>query len=74
MIPAVPDPFAWFWQIGSFFFGLLLFAAVVIVTVLLVRFLWVGTKAAKLYLASQQSPAPVAPAPVTKPAKTPPAA
>ena len=42
--------FGWFWQIGSFLFGLLLFAAVVLVLVLLVRYLLVATKAHQLYL------------------------
>ena len=72
MNPLIPDAFGWFWQIGSFLFGLVFFLAVVAIAVLLVRFLWVGTKAAKVYLASQQSIAPPA-APVTKATKTPPA-
>lgn len=61
--------FGWFWQIGSFLFGLAIFAALVLVTVLLVRYLLVATKAHQLYLDTHRPAAPAA-APVAAPTAT----
>lgn len=71
--PIVPTPFDWFWTIGSFVFGLIFFAAVVGLIVLLVRYLLVATKAAKLYVKAHEATAPAVsqpPAPVATEVKT----
>ena len=79
--PYIPTPFHWFWSIGSFIFGVLLFVAVIGLIVLLVRYLLVATKAAKIYVKAHESsapavsapPAPVVPESKTRTPKTPPA-
>lgn len=75
--------FGWFWHIGSFVGGLILTAALIVVTVLLVRYLVVATRAAQLYLDSHDTarpaatppaaadPPPASPAPAAKPARRP---
>lgn len=78
-----PDRYGmgWFWHVGTFFGGLILTAAFVVVAVLLVRYLIVATRAAQLYLDTHTTPtkpaeppsdAKTAPRPRTP--KTPPAA
>lgn len=78
------------WNIGAFFGGLVLAAALIVLTILLVRYLIVATRAAQLYLdahtpgtpgattpaATEPPPAtpPVKPAPRPRTPKTPPAA
>ena len=75
--PLIPTPFDWFWTIGSFVFGLIFFAAVVGLVVLLVRYLLVATKAAKIYVKAHGAVAPAATEPPAtvkaRAAKTPPA-
>lgn len=70
--------FGWFWQIGSFLFGLAILAAIVLVAVLLVRYLLVATRAHQLYLDTHRpaapastAPAPAAPAAAPAPAASP---
>ena len=60
MFPGWGGPGGWFghmsevlWGIASFFVGLIVFAIWVAIIVLLVRFLLIGTRAAKAYLRSQ---------------------
>jgi len=69
LVPGGPGfGFHWFWTIGSFLFGLVLFAAFVVVIVLLVRYLLVATKAHQHYLDSHRSSSTsAASAPVTPP-------
>ena len=69
LVPGGPGfGFHWFWTIGSFLFGLVLFAAFVVVIVLLVRYLLVATKAHQHYLDSHRtSSTSAAPAPATPP-------
>ena len=68
MISAPFHLFSLFGGILSVFLGLLIFAAVIAVLFLLIRFLIVGTHAAQLYVAKNApAPAPVAPAPAAAP-------
>ena len=68
MISAPFHLFSLFGGILSVFLGLLIFAAVIAVLFLLIRFLIVGTHAAQLYVAKNgPTPAPVAPAPSAAP-------
>jgi hypothetical protein len=72
LVPGGPGfGFHWFWTIGSFLFGLVLFAAFVVVVVLLVRYLLVATKAHQHYLdthrSSSTATAPAAPAATAAP-------
>lgn len=74
LVPGGPGfGFHWFWTIGSFLFGLVLFAAFVIVVVLLVRYLLVATKAHQHYLDSHMpaSSASTVPAPTSTPTSAP---
>jgi len=86
MFPGWGGPGGWFghiaevlWGIGSFFVGLIFFVVWVAIIVLLVRFLLIGTRAAKAYLRSQglhdgvlqqRAAAPVAPVAPAAPATT----
>ena len=65
--------FGWFWHIGSFIGGLVLVAAIIVVTVLLVRYLIVATRAAQFYLDSNDTARPAATPPAAQPAATKPA-
>ncbi len=72
--PLLPTPFDWFWTIGSSVFGLSFFAAIVGLIVLVVRYLLVATKAAKLYVKAHEASAPAVshpPASATRPPKAP---
>jgi cytoskeletal protein RodZ len=73
LVPGGPGfGFHWFWTIGSFLFGLVLFAAFVVVIVLLVRYLLVATKAHQHYLDSHRtSSTSASSAPATSPTTPP---
>ena len=66
-------------HIATFFGGLVLAAALIVLTILLVRYLIVATRAAQLYVDAHSAPGATPPAateppPATPPATTPPAA
>jgi hypothetical protein len=63
--PLIPGAHEFLFAIGTVVWGVLMLAiavAIVLIVVLLVRFLLVGTRAAKLYLA-QHEPQPAGPVP-----------
>lgn len=60
------------WQIGAFFGGLVLAAALIVLTILLVRYLIVATRAAQLYVDAHSAPGATPPAATEPPPATPP--
>lgn len=77
--PLLPDrnPFGWgflaIWQAGMLLVGLVVFSALVLIAVLLVRYLLVATRAAQLYVEAHAPSAPAASeAPPTTTAAAPP--
>ncbi len=60
------------WNIGAFFGGLVLAAALIVLTILLVRYLIVATRAAQLYVDAHSAPGATPPAASEPPPATPP--
>jgi hypothetical protein len=60
------------WHVGAFFGGLVLAAALIVLTILLVRYLIVATRAAQLYVDAHSAPGATPPAATEPPPATPP--